>query len=124
LCPVKLHQLMVIALVRKFNEDGLIIEGASYFRDIELPPKLGRHNPDVLAETTDGTYHIGEAKLEENLNTQKTFEQFTDFLNVKSPSGKPTQLHIIVLAEHEEKLRTLLTKWQLINNNNIHIWTY
>lgn len=121
---LKLHQLMVIALVRKFNEDGLTIKGASYFRDLELPPKIGRHNPDVLAESPDGTYHIGEAKLEENLNTQKTFEQFTDFLNTKSPSNKPTQLHIIVLSETEKKLRDLLSQWGLENNPNIHIWTY
>jgi len=122
--PVKLHQLMVIALVRKFNEDGLVIKGASYFRDVDLPPILGRHNPDVLAESSDGTYHIGEAKLEENLNTQKTYEQFTDFLNTKSTNNKPAQLHIIVLSDLEQKLRALLTKWQLNNNPNIHIWTY
>ncbi|MDK2823113.1 MAG: hypothetical protein PWQ67_1160 [Clostridia bacterium] len=122
--PVKLHQLMVIALVRKFNEDGLNIKGATYFRDIEIPPKLGRHSPDVLAESPDGTYHIGEAKLEENLNTQKTLEQFTDFLNTKSPNGKPSQLHIIVLTETEPKLKDLLENWHLENNENIHIWTY
>jgi hypothetical protein len=115
---------MVIALVRKFNEDGLNIKGATYFRDIEIPPKLGRHSPDVLAESPDGTYHIGEAKLEENLNTQKTLEQFTDFLNTKSPNGKPSQLHIIVLKETEPKLKDLLENWHLENNENIHIWTY
>jgi len=122
--PVKLHQLMVIALLRKFNEDGLIIKGASYFGGLDLPPRIGRHNPDVVAESSDGTLHIGEAKLEENLNTQKTYEQFTDFLRTPSPNNKPAQLHIIVLAEMEQKLKELLTKWQLNNNPNIHIWTY
>lgn len=122
--PVKLHQLMVLALVRKFNEDGLILKGATYFRDIPIPPVLGRHSPDVLAESQDGTYNIGEAKLEENLNTTKTFEQFTDFLAAKSPSGKPSQLHIIVPAKNESLLKDLLTKWKLVDNPNIHIWTY
>ncbi|MFZ5945576.1 MAG: hypothetical protein ACOYVD_15880 [Bacillota bacterium] len=122
--PVKLHQLMVIALVRKFNEDGFTLKGATYFRDIELPPKLGRHSPDILAIDPDGTYHIAEAKLEENLFTQKSLEQFTDFLSTKSPSGKPSQLHIIVLAQVEDKLKELLSKWNLADNENIHIWTY
>lgn len=124
MCPCNLHQLMVIALVRKFNEDGLTIEGASYFRGFDLPPKLGKHNPDVIAISPDGTFHIGEAKLEENLDTQKTFEQFSDFLNTKSPSNKATQLHIIVVAPMEEKLRALLNKWHFTDNPNIHIWTY
>jgi hypothetical protein len=122
--PFKLHQSMVIALVRKFNEDGYTLKGASYFRDIELPPQLGRYSPDVLAVSPEGTYHIGEAKLEENLNTKKTYDQFTDFLNTKSPSNEPSQLHIIVLSEAEDKLKSLLTEWQMINNPNIHIWTY
>ena len=121
--PVKLHQLMVIALVRKFNEDGFRIKGATYFRDIELPPLVGRHHPDVLAESNDGTLHIGEAKLEENLNTQKTLEQFTDFLNTKSVNGHPAHLHIIVLSSVHEKLKELLAKWN-IDNGNVHIWTY
>lgn len=122
--PLKLHQSMVIALVRKFNEDGFTIKGASYFRDLDLPPQIGRHKPDVLAQAPDGTYHIGEAKLEENLDTPKTLEQFTDFLNTKSPSNQPAQLHIIVLSEMENKLKSLLTLWELDNNPNIHIWTY
>lgn len=114
---------MVIALVRKFNEDGLTLKSASYFRDLALPQNIGRHKPDVVAIGPDDTLHIGEAKLEENLDTQKTFEQFTDFLNTKSSNGQPSHLHIIVEVQFQEKLKALLEKWKL-NNKNIHIWTY
>jgi len=123
LSRVKLHQLMVLALVRKFNEDGLILKSATYFRDLEIPKEIGRHKPDVVAESPDGTLHIGEAKVIDNLNTQKTFEQFSDFLNTKSPNGKPSHLHIIVQAEFQDILKDLIKLWKL-SSGNIHIWTY
>lgn len=119
----KLHKLMTIALVRKLNIDGLNIIAASNFPDLDIPDKVGRHNPDVIAQDKEGTTHFGEAKVFENLDTEKTKEQFIDFLNHVSQNEKKSHLHIIVEKEHEDYLNDLLKTWRIISNR-IHIWTY
>lgn len=118
-----LHKLMTIALVRKLNIDGINVVGASNFPDLEAPGKIGRHSPDVIGQDSEGTYHFGEAKVYENLDTEKTQEQFYDFLTHVSPNEKKSHLHIIVEKEHEEYLNDLLKKWRIISKR-IHIWTY
>lgn len=119
----KLHKLMTIALVRKFNMDGFNIIAASNFPDLKVPEKIGRHSPDVIAINSEGTYHFGEAKIYRNLDTEKTKEQFFDFLTCSCPSGKQAHLHIIVEKDYEVYLNELLNKWRIISNR-IHIWTY
>lgn len=121
----KLHKLMTIALVRKLNSDGLDILAASNFPDLKAPDKIGRHCPDVIAITSEGIYHFGEAKIYKNIDTEKTKEQFYDFLTYIHPNstGQKSHLHIIVEKEFEEYLNDLLKKWRIISNR-IHIWTY
>lgn len=119
----KLHKLMTIALVRKFNMDGFNILAATNFPDLNVPEKIGRHSPDVIAMDFEGTYHFGEAKVYRNLDTEKTKEQFFDFLTYICPSGKQPHLHIIVEMDYEVYLNELLIKWRIISNR-IHIWTY
>ena len=119
----KLHKLMTIALVRKLNHDGLTIIAASNFPDLEAPGLIGRHSPDVIAKDQDDTVHFGESKVYENLDTEKTKEQFLDFLTHIGDNGKRSHLHIIVEQQHEEYLKDLLKQWRMISNR-IHIWTY
>lgn len=119
----KLHKLMTIALVRKLNMDGLMVTAASNFPDLDTPGIIGRHSPDVIARDPEGTVHFGEAKVYENLNTEKTKEQFLDFLTHIGENQRKAHLHIIIEKEHEEYLRNLLKSW-LIISNRIHIWTY
>ena len=119
----KLHKLMTIALVRKLNIDGFKILAASNFPDLDIPEQIGRHSPDVIAQDNEGTIHFGEAKVYENLDTEKTKEQFTDFLNHVGLNEKKSHLHIIVEQKDEEYLKDLLKSWRIISNR-IHIWTY
>lgn len=120
---LELHQLMVLALVRKFYEDGYELKGATYFSNLAIPPKIGKSRPDVLALETDGTLHIGEAKIKSNLASKFTREQFADYLEAQSPNGKPAHLHIIVELNLKEKLIQLLEYWRF-EKKNINIWTY
>ena len=114
---------MTIALVRKLNHDGLTIVAASNFPDLEEPGKIGRHSPDVIAMDNEETIHFGESKVYENLDTEKTKEQFLDFLNHVGGNGKQSHLHIIVDKQYEEYLKELLKTWRMISKR-IHIWTY
>jgi len=118
-----LHKLMTIALVRKLNMDGYNVVAASNFPELNIPEKIGRHSPDVIAKDSEGTFHFGEAKVYENLDTEKTKEQFYDFLTHSNTDGKKSHLHIIVEKEHEEYLNDLLNKWRILSNRT-HIWTY
>lgn len=120
---LKLHQLMIIGLIRKFNEDGLVIKAASYFGDFDIPKKIGNYQPDIIALSQDDTLHIGEAKLSDNLNSEVTKDEFLEFSNTKSPNGSPAHLHIVVEKKAEEQLKELLEEWEF-KKNTTHIWTF
>ncbi len=102
---------------------GYNVIAASNFPDLNIPDKIGRHSPDVIAKDLEGTFHFSEAKVYENLDTEKTQEQFYDFLTHSNNKGKKSHLHIIVEKEHEEYLNDLLKKWRILSNRT-HIWTY
>ena len=75
------HSRLVKGLIDHFDKNGFKIISADY-GDFEKCDVIGSHEPDVIAYHMDNdTYQIGEAKLCEDLESEKTREQFEDFAN-------------------------------------------
>ncbi len=77
----EVHRKLVRGLIDYFDSKGYKIVSADY-GNFQKCEKIGSHEPDVIAYHMDNdTYTIGEAKTCENLDTEKTREQFEDFAN-------------------------------------------
>ena len=75
------HTKLVKNLIDHFDSNGFKIISANY-GDYEKCDVIGSHEPDVVAYHMDNdTYQIGEAKTCDELDTEKTREQFEDFAN-------------------------------------------
>lgn len=122
------HQNLVDALVRAFTNDGYTIENADS-GSYQSPPKIGRHEPDIIAKTATGLIIIGEAKTREDLNVVISKEQFVDFSSrimvSGSSKGQAVPFHIVVKKDAVEDLRLVLYSLGLGNKigNIITIWT-
>lgn len=122
------HQNLVDVLVKALINEGYVIENAdsgSYQR----PTTIGRHEPDIIAKTSNGLIIIGEAKIREDLNGEISKEQFIDFSSRIMASGllkgQAVPFHIVVKREAAEDLRIVLASLGLSNKigNIITIWT-
>ena len=75
------HQKLVKGLIDYFDSRGYKIVSADY-GDYEKCEPIGSHEPDVIAYHVDNDeYNIGEAKVCDELDSEKTREQFEDFAN-------------------------------------------
>ncbi len=122
------HQSLVDALVKAFINEGRVVENAdsgTYPR----PTAIGRHEPDIIAKTSNGLIIIGEAKTREDLNSEISKEQFVDFsdrIMASGPlKGQAVPFHIVVKNDAAEDLRLVLHSLGLGNKigNIITIWT-
>jgi len=75
------HMRLVKGLIDHFDSKGFKIVSADY-ENFEKCQTIGSHEPDVIAyHLDDDIYNIGEAKTCEELDSEKTREQFEDFGN-------------------------------------------
>lgn len=122
------HKNLVDILVKALINGGYIIERADS-ENYSRAPKIGRHEPDIVAKTTNGLIMIGEAKTKDDLNSETSKEQFIDFSNRVMATGllkgKAVPFHIIVKKDAVEELRNILIYLGLGNKigNIITIWT-
>lgn len=122
------HQNLVDALIKALINEGYIIENANS-NDYSEPPTIGRHEPDIIAKTSNGLIIIGEAKTKEDLNSEISKEQFIDFsdrIMASGPlKGQVVPFHIVVKKDAAEDLRLVLHSLGLSNKigNIITIWT-
>lgn len=123
-----LHQRLVNALISAFQNKRYSIlraVGGSY----PDPYKIGRHEPDIIAKDNNGLLIIGEAKISEDLQAERSKEQLLDFSNrIMSEGllrGTKIPLHIIVPQKDVGTLRQVLTNLGLENKigDRIFIWT-
>lgn len=123
-----LHQRLVNALISAFQNKGYSILRAvgGVYPD---PYKIGRHEPDIIAKDNNGLLIIGEAKISEDLQAERSKEQLLDFSNrIMSEGllrGTKIPLHIIVPQKDVGTLRQVLTNLGLENKigDRIFIWT-
>lgn len=124
------HKKLVQALVEKFEKDGLKVTHATLEgRKYKAPYKIGRHEPDIIAQDSRGVLIIGEAKTKDDLDSETSKEQFLDFSSMMMSEsilrGMSVPLHIIVKENALSDLKSVLVFLGLDYkiNNRIQIWT-
>jgi hypothetical protein len=120
------HNFIVSAIARKMKLYGFrIIYLDGKFQDVEterpdIPPKIINHKPDIIGEKNDLFFCIGEAKTKNDIRSERTKKQITDFLSiVKLKPGN--KLIIGIPMNAEEDLGILLRKLGLVNQMQIEI---
>jgi hypothetical protein len=120
------HQFILGLIVKKIIQDGFIvksIEGklvAALDEKFDLPPKIFRHRPDVMAVNEGGQICIGEAKTEGDLYAHRTKEEFLDFSNVML-NGKFCILVIGIPDTARDTLHGILKELNIYQKDNIRI---
>lgn len=123
-----LHQSLTNALISAFQNRGYTILKAAGGAYTE-PYKIGRHKPDIIAKDNNGLLIIGEAKIGEDLFSERAKEQFLDFssrIMSEGPlRGVKIPLHIIVQQKDVGTLRQVLGNLGLANKigERIFIWS-
>ena len=121
-----IHKKLVQALVGKLKKDGFTVTHVA-IKGYKEPYKIGRHEPDIIAQDNRGVFVIGEAKTKDDVDSETSKEQFIDFSNRVMASGPAENeklfLHIIVEEEGYLDLKRTLERLGLHFKNNIKIWT-
>ena len=120
------HQTLVKALIDKFVNDGLVIVKAAY-EGYDEPYKIERHKPDIIAKDSNtDIIFIGEAKLCDDLASDRTKEQFEDFSSRVMTEGRckgaPVPFHIVVPKNCPDDVVLVLAKLRLGDKSNIKVW--
>ncbi len=85
----KKHQFILGLIIKKIREDGFTIisidgDCSGTFGDkTQLPPRIIRHRPDVIAMKENGLICIGEAKTDSDINNARAYEQLIDYTNTE-----------------------------------------
>ncbi len=95
------HDLVAWLLSYVAGEYGMVthVAGRTEYPD---PEPVGRHEPDLVAETPDGTVVIGEAKIGDDLDDEHSLEQLRDFSKAVDPDGNRIVFLLCVPAEWVE----------------------
>lgn len=81
------HRRLVLALIAKMRSAGITITHVAGDAAFPDPPRVGRHEPDVVGHK-HGVRYFGEAKTGAgDLRTSRAFEQFDDFSHRRSRTG-------------------------------------
>jgi hypothetical protein len=59
------------------------------------PYAIGRHEPDLIAESADGFVIIGEAKIGEDLDAEGSQEQLADFSTAVDPETEERAVFLL-----------------------------
>ncbi len=120
------HNFIVAAIARKIRQDGFrIIYLDGKYQDIntkkfDIPPKIINHKPDVIGEKEGIFFCVGEAKTRNDIFSERTKNQITDFFTiVRLNSGNRLVIGIPLNAKKD--LENLLLKLGLANQKQIEI---
>lgn len=104
------HARLVERLVRRMETDGIEITHIAGDASRPDPPRVGRHEPDVIGRR-NGVRCFGEAKTGNgDLGTAHSGEQFADFaLRVHTPSGRKCPFYLCVPASRVTDARIALS---------------
>jgi hypothetical protein len=120
------HNFIVSAIARKIKQAGFsIIYLEGKYQDVEIsrfdiPPKITRHRPDVVGEKDNKTFCVGEAKTRNDLHSDRTRNQITDFWTLVklNPNNK---LIIGIPLSAELDLQRLFLKLGLSDQEQIDV---
>lgn len=122
----KKHQFILGLIIKKIREDGftiISIDGncsGSFGNKTQLPPKIMRHRPDVIAIKENGSICIGEAKTDEDINSTRTYEQLIDYTNTEI-NGRRCNVILGVPKSSMDVFKKYLYKNRLIENENFFV---
>lgn len=125
--PSKMHKMLIDLISRKMVEKGYfpVAFDGKYFilqnEQINIPPKIGRHRPDVLGiNPKTKRICIGEAKTTNDLISPRSREQLIDYSNIIGQSSQERfELIIGIPQSGMNILQSLLKGLGLINLSNI-----
>jgi len=122
----KAHNFIVSAIVRKVRQEGFrVIYLDGEYKDIgmiklEIPPKIIRHKPDIVGEKENKAFCIGEAKTKDDIPSERTKNQITDFMSIVELDSE-NKLVIGIPSNAREDLEKLLLKLEFTNHKQIEI---
>jgi hypothetical protein len=120
------HQFILGLVIKKMREEGITIYGIDgnypglFGENISLPPQILRHRPDAIGVKADGQICIGEAKTENDIENNRTYEQLLDFSSVEM-NGKLCDVFVGVPQTGEDLFNRTLARWGLRGSQNIHV---
>ncbi len=118
------HDFIVSAIVRRIRQDGFkVIYLDGKYKDIgtkelDIPPKIVNHKPDVIGGKENMSFCIGEAKTENDLFTSRTKNQIIDFLTVVRLNSE-SRLVIGIPLGSKRDLEKLLRELRVMNQKQI-----
>ncbi len=81
--------------------DGYNVIAASNFPDLNIPDKIGRHSPDVIAKDLEGTFTLVKQRFMKILIQKKLRNSFMIFSLIQIMKGK--NLTYILLSKKSMK---------------------
>jgi hypothetical protein len=120
------HQFILGLVIKKMREEGVTVYGIDgnypglFGENISLPPQILRHRPDAIGVKADGQICIGEAKTENDIENNRTYEQLQDFSSVEM-NGKLCDVFVGVPQTGEDLFNRTLARWGLRESQNIHL---
>jgi hypothetical protein len=120
------HQFILGLIIKKMREEGATVYGVDGYypglfgEKVSLPPQLLRHRPDAIGVKADGQVCIGEAKSENDIENDRTYEQLYDFSCVEM-NGKLCEVFVGVPKIAQDIFSKSLERWGLKGAENIHV---
>lgn len=120
------HQFILGLVIKKMREEGATVYGVDgdypglFGENVSLPPQILRHRPDAIGVKADGQICIGEAKTENDIENNRTYEQLQDFSSVEL-SGKVCEVFVGIPEPVEGLFNRTLDRWGLKGAQNIHL---
>jgi hypothetical protein len=94
-----LHRNLVSALVEHIARNHAEVSNAAGVGTLPDPPKIGRHEPDVLARGVGDKLVIGEAKIGDDIDAPTSQEQFADFTTYLDDSSGESAVMVLAVPE-------------------------
>lgn len=122
----KKHQFILGLIIKKIRDDGFTIisidgnTSGSFNIKTDLPPKILRHRPDVIAINESGQICIGEAKTENDIRNARTTEELIDYTSIEL-NGKSCYVIIGIPQESITEMNRLLKRIGIYNLSNVYV---
>jgi len=117
------HKRLVKSIIDHMKTKGFQIKCASY-KGFDQCDETKGHIPDVRGTNKEGLNAIGEAKTCDDLDNERTEEQFKGFSNRVMTSGKSkgkdVPFYIAITKGCEKGLEETLKSLNLDKKSNIH----
>jgi hypothetical protein len=119
------HRRLVRGLIGYFNRIGFTVTNAACEGYTQCPEIDGRI-PDVWGRNNEGLIAIGEAKTNDDLENERTDDQFMTFSNrVMSQgqplAGAPVPFYIGITRGYENQVMNSLVRLGISDRPNIHV---